>query len=128
MTIRVKRIHEPPQPDDGCRVLVDRLWPRGISKRQAGLDAWMKDIAPSDGLRKWFNHRRDRWDEFRRAYLEELDAQRKRLADLQALAEQSNVTLLFAAKDESHNNAVVLQEWLRRNGSAEAGSPVPRSE
>lgn len=115
MTVRVKRIHAPPDPDDGYRVPVDRLWPRGISKREARLDAWMKDIAPSDGLRKWFNHRRDRWEKFRLAYLEELQAHREQLDALQAMAQEGDVTLLFAAKDETHNNAVVVREWLSRN-------------
>lgn len=128
MTVRVKRIHAAPEPDDGYRVLVDRLWPRGISKQQARLDDWMKDIAPSDALRKWFNHRHERWEGFRRAYLEELDAQRERLADLEGMVKQGNVTLLFAAKDEAHNNAVVLREWLRRNAVSGSGSPTPSNE
>lgn len=115
MTVRIKRMYAPPHPDDGYRVLVDRLWPRGVSKRQARLDDWMKDIAPSDGLRKWFGHRRDRWEEFRRAYLEELEACPEQLAALQAMAQKGDVTLLFAAKDETHNNAVVIREWLSRN-------------
>jgi len=127
MSVQIKRVHEPPAPDDGHRVLVDRLWPRGVSKCRARLDCWMKDIAPSNTLRQWFSHRRERWEEFRRAYWEELDAQRERLADLQKLAEQDKVTLLFAAKDEAHNNAVVLQQWLRRNAVTRSPPPGPGS-
>lgn len=112
MTVRVKRIYEPPADDDGTRILVDRIWPRGISREQAMLDEWMKDIAPSTGLRKWFGHRSDRWEEFRRAYLQELEQHAGRLAELQRLASRGDVTLLFAAKDESRNNAVVIRDRL----------------
>lgn len=117
MNIKLKRIYDQPQEDDGRRILVDRIWPRGMSKQRAALDDWMKDIAPSDELRKWFGHQSERWEEFRKAYLEELAQHRERLAELQALAEKETVTLLFAAKDETQNNAVVIREWLSRNAS-----------
>lgn len=117
MTIKLKRIHDETHADDGRRILVDRIWPRGISKQRAALDDWMKDIAPSTELRKWFGHRSDRWEEFRQAYLEELDQQGEQLAELARLANEETVTLLFAAKDESRNNAVVIREWLTRGSS-----------
>lgn len=117
MSIKLKRVYDKPEKADGRRILVDRIWPRGMSKEQAALDDWMKDIAPSNELRKWFGHRSERWEEFRKAYLEELEQHRERLAALEELAGKETVTLLFAAKNESQNNAVVLREWLRRRGS-----------
>jgi uncharacterized protein YeaO (DUF488 family) len=93
---------------------VDRLWPRGLSKERARLDDWMKDIAPSDDLRKWFAHRVERWDAFRAAYLEELKGHAGRLEEIEKLARRGPVTLLFAARDEAHNNAVVIAEYLAR--------------
>ncbi len=117
MNIRLKRVYESPHENDGRRILVDRIWPRGMSKAKAALDDWMKDIAPSNELRKWFDHRDERWDEFRRAYLAELDQHGDRLAELESLAKRETVTLLFAAKDEHRNNAVVIREWLCRRGA-----------
>lgn len=117
MSIKLKRIYDEPHADDGRRILVDRIWPRGISKQRAALDDWIKDIAPSNELRKWFGHRSDRWEEFRRAYLEELDQHGERLAELERLANKETVTLLFAARDESRNNAVVIREWLTGRSS-----------
>lgn len=117
MSIKLKRIYDEPCEGDGRRILVDRIWPRGLSKERAALDDWMKDIAPSAELRKWFGHRADRWQEFRAAYLEELEQHRERLAGLQRLAARETVTLLFAAKNETQNNAVVLREWLSRKSS-----------
>lgn len=113
MTICIKRVYEAPSPDDGHRVLVDRVWPRGMSKERAAVDEWLKDIAPSTGLRKWFGHRDERWEEFRAAYLEELDDHRETLEYLAGLARQGTVTLVFGAKNEAHNNAVVIRERLR---------------
>lgn len=110
--IKLKRIYDPPAPDDGRRVLVDRLWPRGIAKDAARLDDWLKEIAPSDELRKWFGHDPAKWEEFRKRYRAELDSHGNLLAELRAAAEKGTVTLLFAAKDEEHNNAVVLKELL----------------
>lgn len=115
MNIKLKRVYDKPREDDGRRILVDRIWPRGLSKEQAALDDWMKDIAPSSTLRKWFGHQRERWEAFREAYLEELQEHRERLAELGNLAERETVTLLFAAKNETRNNAVVIREWLYRN-------------
>jgi len=107
---RLKRVHAAPAGDDGVRVLVDRLWPRGVSKEDAAVDHWMRDLAPSSELRRWFGHRVDRWDEFRRRYFAELDARAAALEPLRAL--RGRVTLLFAARDERHNNAVALKEYL----------------
>ena len=107
----VKRIYAPASPGDGQRILVDRLWPRGVSKARAHLDAWMKDVAPSTELRLWFDHRPERWAEFRRRYLGELAANPAAGA-LQQLAAAGPVTLLYAARDEAHNEAVVLAEYL----------------
>jgi O-6-methylguanine DNA methyltransferase len=112
-SIRVKRVYDRPSPDDGVRVLVDRLWPRGVSKAAARVDAWMKELAPSAALRTWFGHDPDRWPEFRRRYHRELTATDAR-HELLALADHQPLTLLFAAKDPVHNNAVALREFLAR--------------
>lgn len=116
MGFRTKRVYDPPEPGDGYRVLVDRLWPRGLSKNAAAVDLWLKDIAPSPELRRWFNHDPDRWPEFQDRYGEELKAA-ERVAAFQVLAEAgdrpSGVTLLFGAKDERHNHAVMLRGLLR---------------
>jgi uncharacterized protein YeaO (DUF488 family) len=112
--VRVKRVRARPATDDGHRVLVDRLWPRGVSKETANLDEWLPDLGPSDELRTWFAHDPQRFDEFRRRYHEELHERRGLLSDLRRRARSGTVTLLFAAKDERHNNAVVLAEALRR--------------
>jgi len=112
--VSVKRVYLPPDPADGCRVLVDRLWPRGLSKDKAQIDHWLKALAPSDALRKWFGHEPARWDEFRRRYFAELDDQPEALEPLRALLKQEKkLTLLFGARDEAHNNAVALKEYLR---------------
>jgi uncharacterized protein YeaO (DUF488 family) len=113
MRIRCKRVYEPADPGDGVRVLVDRLWPRGVAKDRAGIDAWAKDLAPSEDLRRWFDHRQERYAEFRRRYLAELANRRAELASLLPDADDDELTLLFAARDESRNNAVVLAEALR---------------
>ncbi|MBT1073751.1 DUF488 domain-containing protein [Geobacter grbiciae] len=110
--LRIKRIYDPPAPEDGTRVLVDRLWPRGISKDEARIDEWLKEIAPSDNLRKWFGHDPARWEEFRERFRRELEAKAEILDHLRTLTEKGTVTLLFAAKDVEHNNAVVLKEML----------------
>ncbi len=112
--ILVKRVYEPASKADGARILVDRLWPRGVSKVEAELDAWLKDVAPSTELREWFNHETARWSEFRKRYIAELDKEPDAVAELQAWAKKGRVTLLYAAHDESHNNAVVLREYLLR--------------
>ena len=125
-SIRLKRAYERPAASDGLRVLVDRLWPRGVSKAAARIDRWAKDIAPTTGLRKWFGHDPDRWDDFRRRYAAEVRAHPNEIRDLRRLARQRPVTLVYSARDEAHNDAVVLRQillgrWPRR------GSPAARS-
>jgi uncharacterized protein YeaO (DUF488 family) len=110
--VKLKRAYEPPAVDDGTRVLIDRLWPRGVSKKDAALDQWMKDIAPSTELRTWFGHDPARWEEFRRRYAEEVRQNGDLLARLRSLARQGRVTLVYSAHDEMHNDAVVLRELL----------------
>ncbi|MEM3856471.1 MAG: DUF488 domain-containing protein [Saccharolobus sp.] len=107
--IKVKRVYEPIDKDDGIRVLVDRLWPRGISKDK--IDIWLKDIAPSEDLRKWFNHDASKWEEFKRKYFEELDKNPKIEILLQLIRKGNNVTLVYASKSP-YNNAVALKEYL----------------
>jgi uncharacterized protein YeaO (DUF488 family) len=109
----VKRIYEPPAPDDGQRVLVDRIWPRGVSKQDAALTLWLKDVAPSDELRKWFGHEPERWAEFQKQYGAELARNEGAVAQLRALLREGRVTLLYGAHDEAHNNAVALAEYLQ---------------
>ncbi|RWM10735.1 DUF488 domain-containing protein [Mesorhizobium sp.] len=112
--IAVKRVYEAPAKADGQRVLVDRIWPRGVSKKDAALTLWLKDIAPSDELRKWFGHEPDRWAEFQKRYHAELDRNEKAVAELHDLLREGKVTLLYGAHDEAHNNAVALMGYLRR--------------
>lgn len=109
---RVKRAYEPPLPEDGTRVLVDRLWPRGLRKAGAAIDCWLKEIAPSSELRRWFGHDPSWWEEFRRHYEAELSARPELLDQLRALAEQGTLTLVYAAHDEDHNQAVALCDML----------------
>jgi len=110
--VRLKRAYEPPAADDGTRILVDRLWPRGVSKEHAALDQWMKDISPSTELRQWFGHDPARWVEFRRRYAEELHQNGELLSQLRSLARQGPVTLVYSAHDEVHNDAIVLRDLL----------------
>lgn len=110
--IQVKRIYEPAAKSDGFRVLVDRLWPRGISKAAAKLDLWLPDIGPSTTLRKWFNHDPVRWPDFQRRYHAELEEKRALLTTIQEQAKTRPVTLLYSAKNEVHNQAVALQGFL----------------
>lgn len=110
--LKLKRVYDPPSKDDGMRILVDRLWPRGIKKDEAKIDEWMKDIAPSDELRKWFSHEPSKWEEFKRRYREELKKNHSLIERLSLESKIGTVTLLFAAKDEEHNNAVVLKEVI----------------
>jgi uncharacterized protein YeaO (DUF488 family) len=112
--VKLKRVYEPAEPDDGIRVLVDRLWPRGLSKAGAAIDRWMKNVAPSTELRRWFGHERDRWPEFRRRYVLELQQHTTELEEIRAVAGKITVTLLYGARDERHNDAVVLREVLLR--------------
>jgi uncharacterized protein YeaO (DUF488 family) len=110
--VKLKRAYEPPAAEDGIRILVDRLWPRGISKKKAALDQWMRDIAPSAGLRKWFGHDPARWDEFRRRYAKEVHQNAVLLDQLRSFARRGPITLVYSAHDEVHNDAVVLRSLL----------------
>jgi len=110
--IHVKRAYDPPSRADGLRVLVDRLWPRGLPRQRASVDLWVKDVAPSTPLRRWFNHDPTKWAEFRRRYAEELDAKAAVVAALVGAVRRGRVTLLFGSKDKQHNNAVALQAYL----------------
>jgi uncharacterized protein YeaO (DUF488 family) len=110
--VAVKRVYETPAKADGQRVLVDRLWPRGVSKKDAELTLWLKEIAPSDELRKWFGHEPERWPEFQKRYRAELDANGDAVAELRDLLREGKVTLLYGAHDEAHNNAVALAGYL----------------
>ena len=110
--VRLKRAYLPAAATDGTRILVDRLWPRGVRKSVAAIDLWLKDVAPSTALRKWFSHDPARWPEFRRRYALELRGHQDELAGLRALARRTTVTLVFAAHDELHNDAVVLRDVL----------------
>ena len=113
--IKIKRVYEKSAKEDGWRVLVDRLWPRGIKKELAHVEFWMKDVAPSDALRKWFGHEPDKWNEFRKRYRAELEKKQDLVAQLKKLEkEHGTLTLVFGAKDETHNQAVVLAEALRK--------------
>ncbi len=114
--LKIKRIYEAPAAADGARILVDRLWPRGMSKEKAKLDLWLKEIAPSDALRKRFHAKPEKWDAFLKAYFAELDSGGADAAvkELRRHARKGTVTLLYAAHDEAHNNAVALKAWLTR--------------
>jgi uncharacterized protein YeaO (DUF488 family) len=122
MTIRLKRAYVAPEDDDGFRVLVDRLWPRGLSREQLSLDLWLRELAPSNALRQWFNHEADKWPEFRRRYFGELAKRQEQVASLVANARKGPVTLIYAAKDEGHNNAVALKEYLEKILSTDPGA------
>ncbi|MDI3316604.1 MAG: DUF488 domain-containing protein [Bacillota bacterium] len=110
--IRVKRVYEPAEERDGLRFLVDRLWPRGLRREAARIDRWLKEVAPSDGLRRWFAHDPARWEEFQRRYGAELEAQPESWRPLAEAARAGDVTLLYSARDEAHNNAVALKAFL----------------
>lgn len=111
--IRLKRAYDPSQKEDGARFLVDRLWPRGIKKEKLPLRGWIKDVAPSSELRKWFGHDPGKWEEFRRRYLSELESHPQALQPIQQAIRKGPVTLVYSAKDPKHNNAVVLAEFLK---------------
>jgi uncharacterized protein YeaO (DUF488 family) len=110
--VQIKRAYEPPSKHDGVRVLVDRLWPRGLNKAHAAIDLWLKDIAPSVGLRRWFRTQPERWSEFVRRYSDELDGKPASVAALVGAARRGRVTLLFGARDERRNSAVALHQYL----------------
>jgi uncharacterized protein YeaO (DUF488 family) len=115
MSIHLKRAYDKPARNDGQRILVDRLWPRGVSKNEAGIDLWLKDISPSSALRKWFNHDPEKWLEFKTRYFQELATQADVLEMLAAKAQAGWVTLVFAAKNEEFNNAVAIKEYLEKH-------------
>ncbi|OHR55835.1 DUF488 domain-containing protein [Staphylococcus sp. HMSC061G12] len=121
MAIKVKRIYDDKAEDDGVRVLVDRVWPRGISKENANLDEWLKNIGPTKKLREWFNHDADKFEDFKKKYIKELennDEQNEELKTLEGMVKDArkDVIILFGAKDEKHNQAVVLQSYLKDQG------------
>ena len=126
ITIRTKRIYEEPRKGDGFRILVDRLWPRGMRRDRAQVEIWYKDIAPSDALRKWFGHDRARWNEFRRRYFKELHDKEEDIEAIIAKRPGETVTLLYGAKDEQYNNAVALREFIqqRRGNSKLRGEKI----
>jgi uncharacterized protein YeaO (DUF488 family) len=125
LRVQLKRAYDPPLPRDGMRVLVDRLWPRGVRKAKAHIDLWLKDIAPSTALRQWFGHDPARWSEFRRRYRAELKRQPEVLAQLRKLARQRRITLVFGAHDERRNQAVVLKEVLAGPSAKRARRAAP---
>ena len=117
--IRTKRIYEPAAPDDRFRVLADRLWPRGLSKELARIDLWVRELAPSTELRKWFQHDPERWDEFRRRYFAELDAKPELVGEILEQVRWEPITLVFSSQEPRYNNAVALKEYLERSASTE---------
>ena len=116
--LQIKRVYEPRSPTDGQRILVDRVWPRGISKAKLGDVIWLKDVAPSKELRKWFNHRPERWKQFRTRYAEELNRNSDTVIKLRAMCARRSVTLLYSARDVEHNQALALQNTSRISSSA----------
>ena len=116
-TIRLKRAYEEPAERDGLRILVERLWPRGLSKERAAVDLWVKEVAPSPELRKWYGHDPVKWDEFKKRYWAELEANEDAVADLRRRIREEPVTFVYAARDEQRNSAAVLEEYLRRHRS-----------
>ena len=124
MTVALKRVYAEPSPSDGARVLVDRLWPRGLTKEAAALDAWLRDLAPSDELRKWFHAHPQQWSKFREKYLKELrcKAAHDALEQLYALEKKRRLTLLFASKNEEHNNATVLKQLIEGDRKPPTGT------
>ena len=114
--IALKRAYEKPEPDDGIRFLVERLWPRGIKKTELRIDGWLKDAAPSNELRRWFAHDPEKWEEFQRRYFAELDAQAEALKPIRDAARHGRVTLIYSAHDTEHNNALALKRYLTGAG------------
>ena len=112
MGAKVKRVYDQPAKSDGHRVLVDRIWPRGLKKSEARIDEWLREIAPSTGLRKWFKHDPSRWEQFKKSYAGELEEHREQVGKLARDARRRTVTLLFGARDTTHNNAVALKDYL----------------
>lgn len=112
MSLAIKRVYEPAAPADGYRILVDRLWPRGLSKERAAVDLWLKTVAPSTELRKWFGHDPGKWPELRRRYFAELAGHAEAVDQIRALAQRQRVTLVYGARDSEHNNAAALRDYL----------------
>lgn len=125
LRVQLKRAYERPSPRDGTRVLVDRLWPRGVRKAEAHIDLWLKDVAPSTALRQWFGHDPARWSEFRRRYRAEMKRHPDALARLRVLARQGRITLVFGARDARRNQAVVLKDLLAGRGTKRARRAAP---
>jgi uncharacterized protein YeaO (DUF488 family) len=125
--VKLKRAYDPPNAEDGARILVDRLWPRGVSKEKASLDHWMKEIAPSTALRKWFGHDPARWKEFSRRYRVELH-HNEQMSHLRSLARNGPVTLIYAAHDEEHNEAIILRDVLLGRTIKHASDTQPKRQ
>lgn len=126
--IRIKRTYDPPARGDGKRILVERLWPRGMTKDALAADAWMKDVAPSTELRKWFDHRVERWEEFRRKYRAELNENTSAWKPLLEAGQRGTLTLLYSAHDTLHNGALVLRDYLRERGTERTNVRTARRE
>jgi uncharacterized protein YeaO (DUF488 family) len=125
--LKLKRAYDPVSPEDGVRFLVERLWPRGLTKEKLRVDAWLKEAGPSTELRKWFSHDPDKWSQFRARYFRELDSAPEAWRPIMSAARRGTVTLIYSSHDEQHNNAVALREYLRmrrRGPSANAASPA----
>lgn len=114
--IKIKRIYDPPAEDDGLRILVDRLWPRGLTKEKAKVDLWLKEIAPSDQLRKWYSHDPKKWAEFKKKYSKELDQKIDFIDQIVKRTKEGDLTLLFSSREEKLNNAVALKEYIETKG------------
>lgn len=112
MSLKIKRVYEKPDKADGIRILIDRIWPRGMTKEKAAIDLWLKEIAPTTELRKWFGHDPEKWKEFKKRYKKELKDNTDAVDQVKQQLKKGNITLVYSAKDEAHNQAVVLQEYL----------------
>ena len=115
MDIEIKRVYEPASKDDGYRVLVDRLWPRGMKKEEVEFDLWLREVAPSNSLRKWYGHDPERWEEFKKRYARELEDKKELVEQIESKAKDEKVTLLFSSKEEHNNNAQALKEYIERS-------------
>lgn len=118
LTIKTKRAYDAPARSDGCRILVDRIWPRGVSKNDAALEAWVKDVSPSTALRKWFGHDPSKWTSFKKKYFSELKENQDAIELVLSACSGSTLTLVFGAKDAEHNNAIALKEYIEQHGAA----------
>jgi uncharacterized protein YeaO (DUF488 family) len=128
MPLRRKRVYEEPSPEDGVRLLVDRLWPRGLTRERACVDEWLKEVAPSDGLRRWIHRDMSRWDEFAQRYRAELAERREALEEIRRMARQGTVTLVYGTKDPERNHAAILMEVLEsatEKGDGHTGVAMP---